>query len=332
MSELSIVAEAAQGYEGKPVLGELLIKGAAAAGADAVKFQLCYADDVAVPGYRYYDWYQQLHLPDEAWLAWIDLAHQKGLKFYTDISGPRALEQALRIKPDGAKVHSTNFYNHQLVERLLENFKKVFVSTGGIHAEELGGFIKRHGLQPGKQDVTFLYGFQAEPTPVEKNALARIPEFRKAVEGFEIGFMDHTDGGGPDSVYVSVMAQALGVRIFEKHITLDRQLEIEDYASALAPGAFAEYVAVLRRLETALGNPAFDLNDAEREYRRKMLKKVLSLKDLPQGHVISAEDFVQKRVDAEGHSFCYDPDRLIGKKLANAIPKDHALSEDDIEG
>ena len=48
-----------RGYEGKPLLGELLMKGAAEAGADAVKFQLVFADDVAVPGYQYYAWHGQ---------------------------------------------------------------------------------------------------------------------------------------------------------------------------------------------------------------------------------------------------------------------------------
>ncbi len=331
-NSVKIVAEVAQGYEGKPVLGDLMIKGAALAGADAIKFQMVYADDVAVPGYQYYEWYKQLYLPDESWLAWKDQAHKHRMEFYTDISGPRALEQALRVKPDGAKVHSTNFYNHALVEQILTHFSKVFVSTGGIHPEELQGFIQRHGLIPEKNQVTFLYGFQAEPTPVEKNALARLPEFFEAVKGFEVGFMDHTDGAGPDAIHVSLMAQALGVRVFEKHITLDRELEIEDYASALAPAAFTEYVSTLRRLQMALGDSKLVLNDAELGYRRKMLKKILTLKELPQGYEIKAEDLVQKRVDVEGDAFCYDPDALIGKRVLKTLPEGHPLSLTDVQG
>ena len=41
---VEIIAEAAQGFEGNPTLAKLLARGAVRAGADAVKFQLIYAD------------------------------------------------------------------------------------------------------------------------------------------------------------------------------------------------------------------------------------------------------------------------------------------------
>ena len=46
-----IIAEAAQGYEGNPEIAKLLLTAAAKANADAVKFQIIYADDIAVPNY-----------------------------------------------------------------------------------------------------------------------------------------------------------------------------------------------------------------------------------------------------------------------------------------
>ncbi|NCV89142.1 MAG: hypothetical protein EBW19_02930, partial [Betaproteobacteria bacterium] len=42
---IKIIAEAAQGFEGDPLLARLLVRAAARAGADAVKFQLVYADE-----------------------------------------------------------------------------------------------------------------------------------------------------------------------------------------------------------------------------------------------------------------------------------------------
>ena len=46
---IEIIAEIAQGFEGKPEQSRLLIKAASAAGANAVKFQLVYADELATP-------------------------------------------------------------------------------------------------------------------------------------------------------------------------------------------------------------------------------------------------------------------------------------------
>ena len=57
-----IIAEAAQGYEGNPEIAKLLVIAAAKAGADAIKFQIIYADDIAVPNYQYYNLFKQLDI------------------------------------------------------------------------------------------------------------------------------------------------------------------------------------------------------------------------------------------------------------------------------
>lgn len=327
---LTIIAEAAQGYEGKPLLGELLIRGAAAAGAEAIKFQIVFADDVAVPGYQHYAFYQQLEMAEPVWAALKEAAHHYRLSFYADLSGERALQLARRIMPDAVKIHSGNFFNHRLVDQILEAFPRVLVSTGGIHLEEIEGFICRHRLQPGASKVAFLFGFQADPTPVGQNNLARVPGWMDRLSGFEVGFMDHSDGDGPDDIHVSVMALALGVRLFEKHLTLDRALRLEDYASGLEPARFAEYVGTLRRLKATLGSPEPQLNEAELAYRNKMVKKVIPVRDLPQGHVVTEADVVQKRRDVAGDRFCYDPDRVLGRRLAKPIAVGEPFRQEDL--
>ena len=51
--KLEIIAELAQGFEGRPDQARLLVKAAAAAGADAAKLQLVYADELATPDYKH---------------------------------------------------------------------------------------------------------------------------------------------------------------------------------------------------------------------------------------------------------------------------------------
>jgi N,N'-diacetyllegionaminate synthase len=329
-SSVRIIAEVAQGYEGRPLLGDLLIKAAAAAGADAVKFQIVFADDVAVPEYRYYRWYKQLEMPLDSWLKLRDVARARGLAFYADLSGERAFDLARQLSLDGAKIHSGNFFNERLVSQALETFPDILVSTGGIFVEEIERFIERHRLVDRSTRVSFMFGFQAEPTPIERNELARIPVLRKRLCGFELGFMDHTDGAGPDTIFVSVMAQAFGVRLFEKHLTLDRALQLEDYASALPPGAFAAYVQTLKRLTAALGAADTQLNDAELSYRKRIVKKLLPVRALPAGHTLLAVDLLQRRIDVEGDGFCYDLDAVIGRTLTRAKAVGEPLIEGDV--
>ena len=65
--KIKIIAEAAQGFEGDPLLARLLVRAAARAGADAVKFQLVYADEIATPSYKYYDLFKKLEMPAACW-------------------------------------------------------------------------------------------------------------------------------------------------------------------------------------------------------------------------------------------------------------------------
>ena len=63
-NELKIIAEIAQGFEGNFEQSKLLIKAAAKAGADAVKFQLVYADELATVDYQYYSLFKELEMEE----------------------------------------------------------------------------------------------------------------------------------------------------------------------------------------------------------------------------------------------------------------------------
>ena len=52
--EIEIIAEVAQGFEGSFHQSKLLIKAAAKSGANSVKFQLVYADELATHSYEYF--------------------------------------------------------------------------------------------------------------------------------------------------------------------------------------------------------------------------------------------------------------------------------------
>jgi N,N'-diacetyllegionaminate synthase len=282
-----VLAEAAQGFEGSAEIARLLVRAAVAAKADAVKFQVVFADDLAVPGYAHYQLFQRLEMPESAWRRVRNDAEAGGIGFYVDVLGPRALALARRLGVDGAKLHSTCFFEHDLTSAVFSEFPRVLLSIGGIDTADVRRLLDRHPTA--REKTVVLHGFQAEPTPTDANQLARIPGLAREL-GLEVGFMDHADGAGPDVIHVSAMALALGCRTFEKHVGLDRGLELEDFVSALAPGAFATYVETLRRLAAALGDDSLVLSPAERGYRERALKRVVAARDLEAGRVVEPAD------------------------------------------
>ncbi len=323
MPDLEIIAEAAQGYEGDAGIARLLVRAAAASGADAIKFQIVFADDLAAPGYRYYDLFRQLEMPDDSWREIRSLAKSLGLRFYGDIFGPRSAELSKTLDMDGVKISTTCFYDDVITAFALEMFPRVFLSIGGIPFEDAFDFFERHRTAK-RSGVTVLFGYQAEPTLPELNNLNRIVSLRKRL-GVQIGFMDHADGAGGDEIALSAMALALGVTVFEKHITLNRSLELEDFVSALAPAEFATYCETLRRLAPALGDASLELIADERTYRDKACKRVVAARDLKVGRTLSADDILLLRPAVDGGFF--RPEEAVGRTLTADVARHAPIDE-----
>ena len=323
--EVQVIAEAAQGYEGDPAVAKLLVRSAAAAGADAVKFQIVFADDIAQPGYQYFDTYKTLEMSAEEWLDVRRLADDVGVAFYADVSGPRAVEVLRQLGADGVKFHASNFFNEDLHKAVAGLCPVTLVSIGGIHLNELLSGLGRMHLD--LQSTILMYGFQAEPTALEANNLKRIPKLQQET-GVRIGFMDHTDGDSPYPTTASLLALAMGVRHFERHITLSRSLEMEDYVSALGPDQLRQYVTTLRKGLQALGSNDLDLTDEEIGYREKSLKRVVALSRIEAGETFTRENVsISRPVRPTGIHQLSD---ALGRKAARVIEAGEGVDKEAI--
>lgn len=327
MIPVEIIAEAAQGYEGDSTLAKLLARAAVQAGADAVKFQLVYADEIATPDYQYYALFKSLEMPAEAWRAVVDDVHAAKRRIYLDVFGERSLREARALGVDGVKIHSTDFFNAPLVDLALELMSRVYVSFGGITAEELEAFLHQHRIVP-DGPVCLMYGFQADPTAVEQNNLLRLGALRTRFPGYRFGFMDHTEGSAEEAVTLPLLALPFGVGCLEKHLSLDRSLKLEDYVSALCPSSFQSFVRSVRRHEQALGADRLELTDAERAYRQKAVKAVVAHRALTRGQVLTAQDVCLKRSSQMDGSVPHRLEDVVGRHLVVDVEPNRPITKD----
>jgi len=324
---VTIIAEVAQGYEGKPELARLLAKAAAGSGADAVKFQCIYADELAVPAYQHYDLFRQLEMSHDVWREIADIVKQANKEFYFDIFGEQSLTLAKDIGIDGVKIHSTDFFNTDLIHLALEAFSKVLVSMGGISAEEMEEFIRRYNIYQ-HLGVCFMYGYQAEPTPLEKNNINRLGALRQRFPQIKLGFMDHADGSSDEAQTLSLLALSFGVDYIEKHISLDRALALEDYVSALTPSEFKIFVKRIRRHEASMGSAELVLTESEREYRNKVLKAAVANRNLKKNEKIEKDSIALKRPASSSISSLYRKEDVIGRVLDVDVEKYALITKD----
>ena len=97
-----------------------------------------------------------------------------------------------------------------------------------------------------------MYGQQNFPTKIEDINLESLKKLSSYFKR-DTGYQDHCDGESQEGYAVPAMSVALGSRIIEKHITLDRNKKGFDYESALLPQEFKNFVALIRSTEKAIG-------------------------------------------------------------------------------
>ena len=321
-SNIEIIAEVAQGYEGNEKLSDLLTTAAINSGADSVKFQLVFADELATPDYKWYDLFKILEMDEAVWQGLARRIHDNNQLLYFDVFGFKSLEAAKRIGSDGVKLSTTEFYNIDLMKEALKTFDKVIISVGGIPESDIDEVVQGL-LRHYKEKICLIYGFQAEPTPLDQNNLLKLRTLSDKYPDFKLGFMDHSDGANSDAYNLSLVALGLGVNVIEKHITLDRSLEIEDYVSGLSPDNFIQFSYQIKRYAQALGQSSLELTDLEVEYRNKAVKLVVATHDIAAGTVITKDDVALKR---SGKEMTGTPIRSLDEILGETVNVDISVN------
>lgn len=331
---IEIIAELAQGFEGRPEQARLLMKAAASAGADAAKYQLVYADELATPDYKYYDLFRSLEMPDEVWMGLAEYATELALQLQVDIFGSRSLQLAERIGASAVKLHGTDIANLGLLSEVARSsVPKVLLGAGGAWSGEIEQAVA--ALQT--KEVVVLLGFQGYPTPTETNQIGRVrllvERLIKSHPNVTIGFADHASPDSPLRYALAAVAVGAGANVIEKHLTLGQVMKLEDHESALNPDQFLEFSQTLRGCAQALGSASnamdFGMSESEQAYRKMIRRHVVAGGDLKAGLVLSPSDLVLKRTSS--NQIMTDLAPVYGKNLKRDVLKNTPLAAADIE-
>ncbi len=327
---VQIIAEAAQGYEGDVNQAEQLVRAAASARADVVKFHIIYADEVSTARYPHYSLFRQLEMPPASWMRVAERARGLGLRIAFDVCGLKSLEAAVQSGASAIKIHTTDFFNEALITAARSHPVDIYFSAGGMTMEEVEGFLGRFGISD-RDRVTLFYGYQAEPTQPEDTHLQQLAILRHRFPSLRLGFMDHASGDSDESGWLGVLSLPYGVTAIEKHITLDRSLKLEDYISALDASAFERYVSRIRTAQTALGPSEMRMSDAERLYRRKVVKVVVARNLLKAGQSIQTGDVLLLRTPLEAGRRPLEQIRdVIERQVARDVPEGQPVYQEDL--
>lgn len=333
--KVEIIAEMAQGFEGNYTQAKLLIKAAASAGADAAKFQLVYADELATPDYEYYNLFKSLEMKDEEWASLEKYSTENNIKLYLDVFGIKSLSLCERIGIKAIKLHPTDITNISLLKSVSKsNINNIIIGAGGANLDEIEKALSI--LKNKKVDI--LLGFQSYPTENKDNHIFRLKTLKDTLEkkffNFRIGFADHAQPNDGLKYAIACTAIGAGSKVLEKHLTLGKVMEMEDHESALNPDEFKDFVYIVNQCASSFGNTHvisndFNMSGSEKKYRKAIRRHVVASKPLKRGYIIKNEDVLLKRTASK--NVIYDLNKVYGKKITLDLDNNLVLNKNNIK-
>ena len=330
-----VIAEAGVYHDGQVARAHELIDAAAAARADAVKFQTFRADDLATtsaPRAEYQkknlgsdgtqvEMLRKLELPSSAWAELRDHARERGLVFLSTPFDHRSLALLLDLGVPAVKIGSGDLTNLPLVRAAAASGRAVLCSTGMATLGEVASAVDAVRSQSG--EIALLHCVSAYPAATEDANLRAMPLLAE-VFGVVVGYSDHTLGP-----LAALAAVALGASILEKHLTLDRDLPGPDHRASLEPDAFGALVRDLRLVESALGTGDKAPQASERDTMAVARRSLTYGRDRRAGEVVEAKD-VDLRRPAGGLPAALGP-AIVGRRLRRDVAAGTHIALDDLE-
>lgn len=327
--KIIIIAEAGVNHNASMEMARQMVREAAKAGADYVKFQTAVPELVIssiAPKAEYQkettgeeqsqlEMCKAIHLPLSAYTELAALCREEGIGF---MSTPFDLVSIDTLDPLGMdywKIPSGEITNLPYLRKIASKGGKVILSTGMSTLEEVSqavDILVDGGIS--RKDICLLHCTTQYPTPYADVNL-RAMESLRTLEVGGVGYSDHTLG-----IEVPIAAAALGADVIEKHFTLDKNLPGPDHRASLDPSELAAMVKAVRHIEEALGSAEKRVADSERPNIEVARKSIVAARPIAKGETFTEENITVKR---PGNGISpMEWDNVIGRTAVKDFPYD----------
>jgi N-acetylneuraminate synthase/N,N'-diacetyllegionaminate synthase len=321
-----IVAEAGVNFRDDIDLGKAFVEEAAAAGADAVKFQTHVPSAEMVESemreldmgglYERMGVYALSMDEHEALKAHCE---DHGVTFLSTPFSPAAVERLETLGVGAYKVGSGELTNHHLLRTIAETGKPMIVSTGMHDMEtvrETAALLDEHDAE-----FMFLYCVSEYPTDPSDFNLGLIQRMQEEF-GVPVGFSDHSTG-----VEAAAVAMARGADLVEKHFTIDRRLPGGDQEVSIEPKELEKLVEYAELCHVTKSDEK-QVRDDEAAIAEWARHSVVTAADVAEGETITADHLTTKRpgTGIPANEF----DDVVGRTASRDIAADEIVREGDL--
>ena len=332
IENIKVIAEVGSVHDGSFGNALKLIELAAECGADVVKFQTHIAGaetlkDAPMPpffkGEPRYEYFERTGFSLNQWRKLKTKCDELQIEFLSSPFSIEAVELLEKLDVKQYKIPSGEVTNLPLLKVVAETNKKVLLSSGMSTWRELDEAVNT--LQKIHSDIIVMQCTSEYPCSFENTGLNIMLEMKERYK-LPVGFSDHTLTN-----YTAFAAVTLGASVIEKHLTFSRKMYGSDARHSLIPIEFTDLVSGIRAIEMVLSTKVNKDKIAGKmsEMREVFQKSIVSIVDIPEGSVISADAIGLKKpgigIPAGKLS------EVIGRIAKRDIQKDQLISEEDLK-
>lgn len=326
-----VIAEIGINHGGSMAKAKRMIRDAAKAGAECVKFQAHVVEDEMVPVAKrivpghakesIWDIMQKCAFMEEEDRELKRYAERLGMIYLSTPFSRAGADRLQRMGVKAYKIGSGECNNYPLVEHVAKFGKPVIVSTGMndiASVRKTVAILRKHKVPYALLNCTSMY-----PAPYDKVRLGAIAHLASAFPDAVIGQSDHSLGN-----YTSFGAIALGASIIEKHFTSDKKWAGPDVTISIDSAELKGLIEGTRAVRQALGGKKTILKE-ERDIINFAYACVVSIAPIKKGERFTKKNLWVKR-PGTGQIKAVEYDAIIGKCAASDIPADVQLKRRDI--
>lgn len=330
-----IIAEIGQNHQGDLNIAKRMIRMVKECGADCAKLQKSELDykfnkkalqrPYTSPhswGKTYGEHKRHLEFSHDQYKELQQYAQEIGIFFTASGMDEMAVEFLHEINVPFFKVGSGDTNNFPYLEKTAKKGRPMVISSGMQSMDTMRRVYKI--VKAININFCFLQCTSAYPLEVEDVNLRVIQEYQKEFPDIPIGYSGHESG-----IAITIAAVALGAKVVERHVTLDKTWKGSDHQASLEPSELTELVRSIRLVERAMGSPVKQMLPCELACHNKLGKSVVAKVAVEAGTVLTLDMLTVKVAEPKG--ICpEDIFDLVGKQVLTSIGEDETVTEEAV--
>jgi len=343
-SKTYIIAEIGINHNGKFDLAKKLIIESAKAGADAVKFQKRDAesimvkkninknpkgylssneDDISTDQPEYGSWSYpdiRLELTEEEYAKLKKIAENERVHFFASPWDEKSLNFLFELGVPILKIPSVEIKNYEFLEKFSKVNVPIILSTGTANEQEIDYAFNL--LKKNNDKIILLQCTSSYPSKFDEIDLNVIKSFKKKYNCI-VGFSGHEPG-----INVAIAAAALGAKVIEKHVTLNKKMNGTDHLASIDMKELKMMVDGIRQIEVALGQKTKTRYKSENVLVSILGKSLATKRAIKSGTKITKDDLITKgpATGISANKF-YE---VLGKKILKDKESDEIIFPNEI--